>query len=105
MPARRRERAVCRQAFRIIPTSVTAAAAGVRRRSARSPSSAFSISALDMRTGMSKYDMTLGGEIQALLSSGLAGAPLLTYFQLFNGPVVDRDGFIDGTCNYRLGAS
>ncbi len=49
-----------------------------------------------------QYDTTCGGEIQALLSKGFAQVSLLTYYQLFNGPVVDRDGFIDGTCNYYL---
>ena len=49
-----------------------------------------------------QYDRTFGGEIQALQSKGLSGVLVLTYYQLFNGPVVDGDGFIDGTCNYYL---
>jgi hypothetical protein len=49
-----------------------------------------------------QYDTSFGGEIQALLSSGASNIPLIAYYQLFNGPVVDRDGFVDGTCNYYL---
>lgn len=49
-----------------------------------------------------QYDSTFGGEIQALMSKGVSQVPLLAYYQLFNGPIVDRDGFVDGTCNYYL---
>ncbi|CAN7741324.1 hypothetical protein LJR178_003940 [Variovorax sp. LjRoot178] len=49
-----------------------------------------------------QYDWTFGGEIQALNAKGVFDVPLLSYYQLFNGPIVDRDGFVDGTCNLYL---
>jgi hypothetical protein len=63
-------------------------------------------SVLDIGVGhahwQEQYETICGGEIQALTSNGLSGVPNLTYYQLFNGPVIDHDAFVDGTCNYYL---
>jgi len=73
---------------------------------------------LDIGVGHShwheQYVRNYGGEIQPLLTSikfGF-GVPPATWtvdvdfishaYQVFNGPVVDGDGFVDGTCNFYI---
>ncbi len=52
-----------------------------------------------------QYQPIYGGELQPLRTGRLLGDPFpsVTYadlYQIFNGPIRDGDGFIDGTCNY-----
>ena len=53
-----------------------------------------------------QYNLGYGGEIQPLHRHRPIGpvdpGPLMNTYRLFNGPVDDYDGFIDGTCNFYL---